>query len=221
MVSGGVTVLSAYIIWLHHEEIEGEISFEGNLDVAAFLTVAAEVGLDIVLRIGPWCHGEVRNGGFPDWVQAAPVKHRTNHPGYLDLVRPWFAALGEQLAPLCGPGSSVVAVQVDNELYDQPDHLLTIKQLAQRSGIVAPLWTATAWGGAQLPADELLPHPRQRRLDGDAAGGIEEGVRDAEPVQDLHVLGARHAVFVDRTGFFRFWPPQHKQFANMLDGRSV
>lgn len=157
MVSGGVTVLSAYIIWLHHEEIEGEISFEGNLDVAAFLTVAAEVGLDIVLRIGPWCHGEVRNGGFPDWVQAAPVKHRTNHPGYLDLVRPWFAALGEQLAPLCGPGSSVVAVQVDNELYDQPDHLLTIKQLAQRSGIVAPLWTATAWGGAQLPADELLP----------------------------------------------------------------
>ncbi|MFS0704292.1 beta-galactosidase [Cellulomonas sp. 179-A 9B4 NHS] len=155
--SGGVDVVSTYVTWIHHEPVRGRADFTGRLDVAAFVRLAGELGLHVVLRVGPWVHGEVRNGGFPDWVQAAPVRHRTDDPAYLALVRAWFARLGEQVADLCGPDGPVLAVQLDNELYDQPDHLLTLKRLAREAGVVAPLWTATAWGGAQLPPGEVLP----------------------------------------------------------------
>ena len=152
MRSGGVTVASTYVFWLHHVEQRGRPRFDGNLDVAAFARLCAEERLDLILRIGPWCHGETRNGGFPDWVQHAPVRHRTDDPGYLALVQEWFG----QLAGVVG-GVDFLGIQVENELYDQPGHLLTLKRLAREAGLSAPLWTATAWGGAELPEQELLP----------------------------------------------------------------
>lgn len=155
--SGGVTVASAYVIWNHHQPDQGPPRFDGRLDVGAFVDTCAEVGLDVVLRIGPWAHGEVRNGGFPDHVQAADIAHRTDEPGYLDLVRQWWGHLGRAVADRCGPDGPVVGIQVDNELYDQPDHLATLVTLAREAGLHAPLWTATAWGGAQLPPDVVLP----------------------------------------------------------------
>jgi hypothetical protein len=155
--SMGVTVVSTYVIWIHHEPTRGAASFDGGLDVAAFVREAAAAGLDVVVRIGPWAHGEVRHGGFPDWVQAAPVAHRTDDPAYLDLVRHWYGLVGEQLAGLCGPDSPIVGIQLENELVDQPEHLRTLKRLAREAGLSAPLWTATAWDGAELPEGDLLP----------------------------------------------------------------
>ncbi|WP_459645363.1 beta-galactosidase [Kineococcus sp. NUM-3379] len=157
MRAGGITVVSTYVVWIHHVEQRGVPLFEGNLDVGAFLDECAATGLDVVLRIGPWCHGEVRNGGFPDWVQQAPVAHRTDDPAYLELVREWFGQLAGALAGRCTPGGPVLGIQLDNELYDQPGHLVTLKRLAREAGMSAPLWTATAWGGAQLPEEEVLP----------------------------------------------------------------
>lgn len=157
MRAGGVTVVATYVFWLHHVEHRGAPRFDGNLDVAAFADLCAAEGLDLVLRIGPWCHGETRNGGFPDWVQQAPVRHRTDDPGYLELVREWFGQLAGHLAGRCGPAGTVLGIQLENELYDQPGHLVTLKRMARAAGMSAPLWTATAWGSAELPAEELLP----------------------------------------------------------------
>ncbi|MGF6822181.1 beta-galactosidase [Microbacterium sp. ZKA21] len=156
MRAGGITVVSTYVLWLHHEPVRGEASFEGNLDVAAFVDAARAEGLEAALRIGPWAHGEARNGGFPDWVQDAEVRHRTDDPAYLALVTEWFGRLGAALGGRATP-SGLLGIQLDNELYDQPGHLLTLKRLAREAGLSAPLWTATAWGGAQLPAEEVLP----------------------------------------------------------------
>ncbi|MFC7272490.1 beta-galactosidase [Paractinoplanes rhizophilus] len=152
MRAGGVTVASSYVFWLHHVAREGEPRFDGNLDVAAFVDLANAEGLDVFLRIGPWCHGESRNGGFPDWVQETSVRHRTDDPGYLSLVREWFGQIAAQVGdrPLLG-------IQLENELYDRPGHLRTLKRLAREAGLSAPLWAATAWGGADLPDGEVMP----------------------------------------------------------------
>ncbi|BCW20491.1 hypothetical protein NtRootA9_31990 [Arthrobacter sp. NtRootA9] len=157
MKAGGITVVATYVFWIHHEQTEGKIRFDGGLDAAAFVRLCADIGLNVVLRIGPWCHGEVRNGGFPDWVQAAPVRHRTNDPAYLALVKAWFARVGEELHQLTGRDSNVIGIQLENELYDQPEHFAELKKLARDAGLSAPLWTATAWGGADLPEGEVLP----------------------------------------------------------------
>ena len=155
--AGGITVASTYVFWLHHEPVRGEARFDGGLNVGAFVDECAAAGLQVALRIGPWAHGEARNGGFPDWVQAAPVAHRTDDPAYLALVREWFGRLAAALDGRARPGGPIVAIQLENELYDRPDHLVTLKRLAREAGIAAPLWTATAWGGAQLPEGEVFP----------------------------------------------------------------
>jgi beta-galactosidase len=158
MKAGGVTVVAAYVIWIHHEETEGDLRFDGDRDLRRFAELCARHGLDLIPRIGPWVHAEVRGGGLPDWVLARTDAPRTDDPAYLAPVRRWYAALAEQLRGLDrGHGGPVVAVQIENELYDQPGHLLTLKRTAQEAGLAAPLWTSTAWGGVQLPPDELLP----------------------------------------------------------------
>ncbi|GAA1972138.1 beta-galactosidase [Microbacterium pumilum] len=157
MVASGLTSVSTYVFWIHHEPVRGEVSFEGDLDIAAFLETAERVGVDVIVRIGPWCHGEVRNGGHPDWVVEAAPHARTNDPAYLELARGWYEQVAAQIARFCGPDGRVIGIQIENELYDQPEHIATLKALAREAGLFAPLWTATGWGGAELPPHDVFP----------------------------------------------------------------
>lgn len=156
--AGGINLVSTYLFWNHHQPSpEVAPDFTDNRDIAAFLRLCAEEDLDVIVRIGPWAHGEARNGGFPDWVQHSGTMTRTNDPAYLALVKPYFADLAAQIVPFCDTGGPIIAVQVENELYDQPDHIARLKQMAQEAGIHAPIWTATGWGNAQLPLPEVFP----------------------------------------------------------------
>ncbi len=155
--AAGITVASTYVFWNHHSSARGDARFDGNLDVAAFIDEVDAAGLELILRIGPWAHGEARNGGFPDWVQDAAVAHRSDDPAYLELVTEWFGQLAAALGGRATPGGPIIGIQLENELYDRPEHLVTLKRLAREAGMSAPLWTATAWGGAELPDGEVFP----------------------------------------------------------------
>ncbi|WP_194762309.1 beta-galactosidase [Microbacterium sp. UFMG61] len=158
LVSSGLTSVSTYVFWIHHERERGHVRFDGALDLAAFLETAERVGIDVILRIGPWCHGEVRGGGHPDWVVAAlGDRARTNDAEYLGLVRGWFGSIADQVRTFCGPDRPIVGIQLENELHDQPDHIATLKAIARDVGLTAPLWTATGWGGAILPPHDVFP----------------------------------------------------------------
>jgi hypothetical protein len=157
MRASGLTTVSTYVFWIHHEPVRGEVSFDGALDLAAFVETAGRVGLDVIVRVGPWCHGEVRNGGLPDWVLETAPQIRRDDPVYLALVREWFARIGGEIGHVTGPASRVIGIQIENELYDQPGHITTLKQMARDVGLWAPIWTATGWGGALLPAHEVFP----------------------------------------------------------------
>ena len=160
MKAGGVTVVATYVIWIVHEERRGELRWDNDRDIRRFLDLARRHDLAVMLRIGPWVHGETRNGGFPDWVQTSGVELRTNAPDYQELVTGWYTAIAEQTREFYrteqSPDGPIVGVQVDNELYDQPEHLAWLRVTAEAAGIVAPLWAATGWGGALLPP-ELMP----------------------------------------------------------------
>ena len=157
MKAGGITVVASYVFWNHHAVHSPEARFDDNLDLAAFVDLCDRVGLDVVLRIGPWCHGEARNGGFPDWLLARTAIRRTDDETYLADVRDWFSQLAAHLTGRMGADSNVVGIQVENELYDNPAHIVTLKRLAIECGFWAPVWTATAWGSAELPPREVLP----------------------------------------------------------------
>jgi beta-galactosidase len=68
MKAGGIDIAAAYNFWIHHEEIEGRFDRTGNRDLRHFTELCARVDLFCYPRIGPWAHGEARNGGFPDWL---------------------------------------------------------------------------------------------------------------------------------------------------------
>lgn len=159
--AGGIDVVATYLIWIIHEESRGNRRWDGARNVRRFVETAKDVGLTVMLRVGPWAHGEARNGGFPDWLQQLPLRHRTNDPQYLELVEDWYSDIARQLSGLFRddqhPAAPIVGIQVDNELYDQPDHLGHLRDLAEKVGMAAPLWVATGWGGAQLPLDRLIP----------------------------------------------------------------
>ncbi|MBQ2663856.1 MAG: beta-galactosidase, partial [Clostridia bacterium] len=97
MKAGGVTIVSTYLFWIHHEEIEGEFDFSGDNDIRAFILECQTVGLDVIIRIGPYAHGECRNGGFPDWLLEKPFKLRDNNEGYLEKTRIFYEKIYGQV----------------------------------------------------------------------------------------------------------------------------
>ena len=157
MKACGVDVVSAYVIWIHHEEEEGEYLFSGCRDLHKFLVTAKKCGLLVFLRIGPWCHGEVRNGGFPDWLLEKDFVPRTNDENYLSCVKRYYERIFMEVKGLLHKdGGPVIGVQIENEYghcggltgEEGEDHMRRLKRLAVGAGFDVPYYTATGWGGA-------------------------------------------------------------------------
>ena len=161
MKAGGITVVSTYLFWNHHEEREGEVDFTGNRDIRGFVEECGDQGLFVMLRIGPWVHGECRNGGFPDWLLRKPCALRSNDPEYLAQVRRWYSQIAAQVKGLLyRDGGSIAAIQLENEYVDDAEHLMRLKEIAIACGLQVPVYTVTGWGGtggAKIPVDEVVP----------------------------------------------------------------
>jgi hypothetical protein len=162
MKASGVNIVATYVIWIHHEEIEGQFDWKEQRDLRAFAELCARHGMYLLPRIGPWAHAEVRNGGFPDWVlKKGPT--RVNDPVYLSETRAWYLQIGKQLNGLLWKdGGPVLGIQLENE-YSQrgpgagDEHILELKKIAIESGIDVPLYLVTGWDNAAVPAGAVIP----------------------------------------------------------------
>ena len=161
MKAGGITIVSTYLFWIYHEEIEGKMDFGGDNDIRAFIEECKDVGLDVVIRIGPWAHGECRNGGFPDWLLKKYYKLRDNNEEYLAVVKKWYQSIYNEVKGLFyKDGGNIIAVQIENEFVDNAEHLAKLKEIAVECGFIAPIYTVTGWNsasGAKIPVDEVVP----------------------------------------------------------------
>ena len=161
MKAGGITIVSTYLFWIYHEEIEGKMDFGGDNDIRAFIEEFKDVGLDVVIRIGPWAHGECRNGGFPDWLLKKDYKLRDNNEEYLAVVKKWYQSIYKEVKGLFyKDGGNIIAVQIENEFVDNAEHLAKLKEIAVECGFIAPIYTVTGWNsasGAKIPVDEVVP----------------------------------------------------------------
>ena len=161
MKAGGITIVSTYLFWIYHEEIEGKMDFGGDNDIRAFIEECKDVGLDVVIRIGPWAHGECRNGAFPDWLLKKDYKLRDNNEEYLAVVKKWYQSIYNEVKGLFyKDGGNIIAVQIENEFVDNAEHLAKLKEIAVECGFIAPIYTVTGWNsasGAKIPVDEVVP----------------------------------------------------------------
>lgn len=165
MKEGGVDIVSSYVIWIHHEEIENQFEWTGWRDLRKFVQTIKECGLSMILRIGPWSHAEVRHGGFPDWLLAkCPDARNTNDEKYFAEVEKFYKAIYEQVKGLLlKDGGPIIGVQIENEFGhcggltgDAGEaHMKRLEKMARETGFDVPLYTATGWGGAVTAG--LLP----------------------------------------------------------------
>ncbi|WJH29538.1 beta-galactosidase [Paenibacillus sp. CC-CFT742] len=179
MKAGGIHIVATYVFWNFHEEEEGVFEWGGNRNLRHFIDLCAKLDLPLILRIGPFCHGEVRNGGIPDWVVSKPIEIRSNDPAYLKLTRRLYREIASQMkGSLYQDGGPVIAVQLENEFMHAgapndawgyrtgkflssgtggTTHLAELRRIAEDAGIRPLFFTATAWGGAAVPEEGFLP----------------------------------------------------------------
>jgi beta-galactosidase len=167
MRAGGIRIVSTYVFWNHHEEVRGEWDWEGRKNLRAFLEICHEVGLLAIVRCGPWCNGEARYGGFPDWIENSPHwprperwGMRPEHPEFLAAVSRLYRKIGDQMQGLLWKdGGPVVAIQLDNEYSGPSSYLVWLKKLAIASGMDVPLYTKTGWPRMVdlMPEGEVIP----------------------------------------------------------------
>lgn len=179
MKMGGINIVSTYIFWNHHEEVEGTFRFDGCRNIRKFIRVCEKHGMYVIVRIGPFDHGEVRNGGLPDWLYGKPFEVRSLDEGFLQGTRRLYAKLAEQFQGLYyQDGGPIIGTQIENEYmhsaapwemttgvsnewlpggHDGIEYMKTLKSIAQEVGICTPFYTCTGWGKAATPTDEMLP----------------------------------------------------------------
>lgn len=160
MKAGGVEIVATYVFWIHHEEIEGVFDWSCQRDLRHFIELCREVGLLAFVRCGPWCHGESRNGGYPDWLQKKGWTLHSDDTNYLARVAILYGQIGRQLNGLSWKdGGPVIGIQVENEYEGPAEHLLTLKRLAREAGMDVPFYTRTGWPDTStpMPFGDLLP----------------------------------------------------------------
>lgn len=138
----GLNTICTYMPWNLHEPRPGEFDFVGDgemLNVAAFIRLAQEVGLLVVLRPGPYICAEWDFGGLPGWLLADPhCRVRCDDSRYLAHVKQFIDRVGDELSPLTiARGGSIIMVQVENEYGSYSNdkrYLRSLRQMLRDAG---------------------------------------------------------------------------------------
>jgi beta-galactosidase len=130
----GFNAVATYIPWLWHQPTPELTDLDGHShplrNLSGFLDLAAEMGLLIIARPGPYIMAETINEGVPPWVfeqypQVAFIGQDGKpqnfasylHPDFLRCVEGWYQAVFGVLAPRqITRGGKIILIQLDNEM---------------------------------------------------------------------------------------------------------
>ncbi|RXN18874.1 beta-galactosidase-1 2 [Labeo rohita] len=159
MKACGLNTLTVDVPWSLHQPEKGELHFQGSFDIEAFLHLAAEVGLWVILRPGPYIGSDLDLGGLPSWLlRDREMKLRTTYPGFIAAVNVYFDKLIPKVVPFqFRKGGPIIAVQVENKYGSHArdgNYMAFIKEALQERGISEVLLTSDnheglKYGGVQ------------------------------------------------------------------------
>jgi beta-galactosidase len=202
----GLNTVDTYVPWNFHQPRENEpASHTGWRDLEHFVRLAAEEGLDVVVRPGPYICAEWSNGGLPSWLTGRDVDLRSSDPAFLAAVGLWFDDLIPRLARLqANLGGGIVAVQVENEFGsfgDDAEYMRWSREALVSRGITELLFTADG------PTDLMLDG-------GTLAGTLTTVTMGSKAQQARHLLASRRPdepfiVAEFWNGWFDHWGEPH------------
>lgn len=113
----GFNAIETYTCWSLHERKEGQFDFSGGLDLARFIDIAEETGLDVIIRPGPYICAETDFGGMPSWLlNYSGIGLRSYDRIFLEKTERYFKELAKIIVPrLAANGGPVQMIQIENE----------------------------------------------------------------------------------------------------------
>jgi beta-galactosidase len=150
----GFRLVDTVVPWGLHEKAKGSFDFgseDPRLDVTAFVRLAGELGLRVIVRPGPHVNAELTYFGIPErvvWTKECQALSAGGRPVVLPVpplafpvpsyaseafhaeAHGWLDAVGRELSPLVWPRGPIVLCQIDNDgsfyfrdgVYDQDYH---------------------------------------------------------------------------------------------------
>ncbi|KAM6906952.1 LOW QUALITY PROTEIN: beta-galactosidase-1-like protein 2 [Xenentodon cancila] len=204
MKACGINTLTTYVPWSLHQPEMGVFNFHTQLDLEAYINLAAELGLWVILRPGPYISAELDLGGLPSWLlRDRSMKLRTSHPGFTQAVNTYFDKLIPKVVPLqFKKGGPIIAVQVENEygsFAGDQSYMLFIKEALQSRGIRELLLTSDNHKTLKLGGvDGALKSVKLQKL-------------NPRHIQDLSAVQLNSASMVMEywTGWYDVWGDVH------------
>ena len=156
----GLNTVETYVAWNLHEPRPGRFDFSGRLDLPAFVRLADGLGLNVIVRPGPYICAEWDLGGLPAWLLRDPtLQLRCACKPFLKAVDRFLDALMAPLSPLMATrGGPIVALQVENEYGSYGNDKAYLRHLAdglRRRGGDVLLFTSDGPGDLMLQGGTL------------------------------------------------------------------
>ena len=160
----GPNTVETYTSWNLHEPEEGVFDFSGNLDIEYYLTLCEELGLNVILRPGPYICAEWEFGGLPWWIlRYENMPLRCYNDAFLSKVRRYYTELLGRVRPhLASNGGCIMMLQVENEYGsygDDKKYMRAVAQIYKDLGMDCMYFTSDGLTGSMMmggPLDEYL-----------------------------------------------------------------
>ncbi|HLK42113.1 MAG TPA: beta-galactosidase, partial [Thermoleophilia bacterium] len=169
MKAAGFNAVTMYFDWDYHSPAPGVYDFSGVRDMDKALDMAAQAGLYVIARPGPYINAETDGGGLPGWWNDQPGAGRSDDPAYLKWALQWMSHIDAILArhQLTNGTGSVILEQVENEFTDTSSsgtaYMAALENQIRSDGITVPLtgnhWNdyVTGQGAVQIPGWDSYP----------------------------------------------------------------
>lgn len=159
----GLNTVETYTCWNLHERKEGEFDFSGRLDVARFVDMAASLGLNVILRPGPYICAEWDFGGLPSWLLRYPgIGLRCSNEIYISRVQRYYQELFRLLrSRLSTQGGPIYMVQIENEygsFSHDKEYMHSVIDIYRECGVDCLLFTSDGGNDNMLTGGTLDGH---------------------------------------------------------------
>ncbi|GAA0460865.1 beta-galactosidase [Paractinoplanes deccanensis] len=146
MKANGYNAVSIYFNWAYHSPKRGVYDFGGVRDVDLLLDIAAQTGLYVIARPGPYINAETSSGGFPGWLSNDPGRARSDAPSYLAAADEWMTRIDAIIGrhQFTEGTGTVILQQIENELFvtgaAQQRYMLRLARRVRADGITVPIF---------------------------------------------------------------------------------
>ncbi|MCD7827273.1 MAG: beta-galactosidase [Clostridiales bacterium] len=160
----GFNTVETYTCWNLHEPTEGAFDFSGMLDLEAYIDIAAELGLNVILRPGPYICAEWEFGGLPAWLlNYKDMNIRCLDRTFISKVERYYRELLRRVVPRLGTnGGNIIMMQIENEYGsygNDHEYMEEIARIYKDNGVDCLLYTSDGASYYMLSGGTLPEYP--------------------------------------------------------------